>query len=114
MFSSCSGAQNLSGQRSAMRTALIKDLAINNRVFNSFGSNYESPATPGQIVNRLASGAGNLVVIENHNVSRVPGHQAPAILQSEEVRRLRRGALDRLLERQHLALAHPLADQVAG
>src|SRR3984893_13823340 len=98
MLTSWSGTQNLSGQRTGMRSSLIKHLTINNRVLNSFGPHHEATAAAGQIVDRFAGLAGNLIVVKNHNVSGKPGCQPSSVLQPKKVGRLRGGTFDRLLQ----------------
>src|SRR5260370_6251175 len=76
---------------------------------------YDPAAAARQIVAHLATlGRANRVVIENDDIRRHSRQETPALLDAEEIRRLRGQALDRALEAHHLPVAHPRAEQIGA
>src|SRR5260370_16643710 len=76
---------------------------------------YDSAAAARQIVAHLATlGRANRVVIENDDIRRHSRQETPALLDAEEIRRLRGQALDRALEAHHLPVPHPRAEQIGA
>src|SRR6266851_3105909 len=76
---------------------------------------HDSAAAARQIVAHLATlGRANRVVIENDDIRSHSRQETPALLDAEEIRRLRGQALDRALEAHHLPVAHPRAEQIGA
>src|ERR1700735_843414 len=106
------GFQHLAGEVSRMMAVIVEDVAVYDRVLDALRRHHESAAAAGQIVlHARALGRADFALVENRDVGGKPDLEPSAILYSEKVCRLRRDSLDRTLQRQRLALAHPRAEQ---
>src|SRR5882724_5180817 len=65
------------------------------------------------VVDDLLLVAGDGARVEDRDVRREPGGEAPAVGDAEDLRRGSRDEAHRGLERQGLALAHPVAEELA-
>src|ERR1700722_8130147 len=103
-------SNHLSGHRTAVLAVLIDDGAVDDCVFDTFRGHHEAASAAGQIVLHLrALRRIDSVVVEQRHVGLPPGLEASALANAKEVGWLGGDALDRALERDRLATAHPVA-----
>src|SRR5271155_2049907 len=90
--------QNLPRQVARMMPVLVEHVAVDDGVFDALRRHHEPAAAAGQIVlHARALGRAYLALVEDRDVGGQPDLEPAAILDSEEVRRLRRDSLDCVL-----------------
>src|SRR6266849_7030620 len=108
-------AQDAAGERAVMSSALVKHLAVYDRVMNSESARHQAASAARQVMQHLGAMAGiNRRVVEDDEVGCVAGSDSTAALDAEIIRGLRSHALDGVLETEQAFVAHPFADQVGG
>src|ERR1700685_4646756 len=108
-----SRSQDLARQQSAVPIVVEQYLPVDDRVFDTLRLRHQSPSATGQVVaNFRTRGRSYFVVVEDGEVGSHPRLEHSAPLDPEECRRLRRDALDRMLQRERALLADEGADQI--
>src|SRR5215472_18715919 len=98
-----------------MLAVLVEHLAVDQSVLDSLRWHHEPAPSTRQIALHLGPlGGTHRPLIENGHIGGKASIEPAAVLQSEEVRRFGGDSLDRLLQRERLALAYPCAEQVCA
>ena len=104
-----SGTQNLPRQIADMPSVLVKYFAVNDGIFDALRRHDQTPAAARQVVAHLgALGGIDRVVVQDRDVGGHARKQTSAVLDAEEIRRLRSDTFDREFQRERLTLAHPV------
>ena len=107
--------RTLPGQRPVCRPSRYSTWPLTMTSRDALGLAIQARAARRQILHRRGPQRRiDLRFVENHDVGRRAGAQPAAVLEAEEVRRLRRDALDRALQRKGALLAHPVTEQIGG